>query len=247
MFEQTQGIVLHSVKYSDTALIVTIFTRVFGRVPYIVYGSGKKKSNIRSSILQPLTLVDLVVKHQQGREIQQIKEIKASPALIELPTDPVKNAIALFLSELLFKVLKQPDSDEQLFEFVRNSILLLEDLKLQNGISNFHLLTMVKLTRFLGFYPNADLLEGELSTELCFDLLNGEFVYNIPNHDHYLKRAEANLVLDLMNASYEMSENIHISRSTKQYLLAAMVDYYKLHLSGFLGLKSLSVLEEVFD
>lgn len=247
MYEQTQGIVLHSVRYSDTAVIVTIFTKNFGRMSYMVYGPGKKKASVRTSFLQPMTLVDLVVKHQQGRDIQQIKEVKASPSLVEIHSNPVKSSIALFLSELLYKIIKQPESDVQLFEFVRNSILILEDLKLQNEISNFHLLTMVKLTRFLGFFPNAeDILEVDVS-KMNFDLLNGEFICQIPSHEYYLKSRETHLFWKFMYASYEQTNLISLSRPMRQSLLNSMILYYKLHLPDFHGLKSLAILEEVFD
>lgn len=213
----------------------------------MVYGAGKKKASIRTSFLQPMTLVEMVVKHQQGRDIQQIKEIKAVPALVEIPSDPVKSTIALFLSELLYKILKQPDPDEQLYDFVSTSVLILEDLKQQNEISNFHLLTLVKLTRFLGFFPNAgEFSESEVS-KMNFDLLNGEFVYSIPPHEYFLKPQESIYFWRLMNSNYEQTNLISLSRSLRQYLLQSLILYYKLHLPDFHGLKSLVVLEEVFD
>ncbi|MDR1585177.1 MAG: DNA repair protein RecO, partial [Prevotellaceae bacterium] len=179
MQEKTSGIVLHNIKYSDSTSIVTIYTRRFGRAVYMVYGRGKKKSLCRPAFLQPLTLVELDVAHFPRREVQQIKDIRIATQLNNIPVNPVKNALALFLSEILFRTLIRADSDEQLFEFIEQATLSLNGC--ENSLANFHLVFLLKLTRYLGFEPNYD-----NRNFAYFDLLEGVFLLDKPLHDYFL-------------------------------------------------------------
>ncbi|WP_163631600.1 DNA repair protein RecO [Paludibacter sp. 221] len=237
---KTTGIVLHTVKYSDSANITTIYTRECGRVPYMVYGANKKKAVCRAAFLQPLSIVDLEVTHHPGKEIQRIKEIKAGYLFAEIPFHPAKNAIALFLSEVLFRVLRQSEPDDELFCFLEESIKTL-DLS-GEGTSNFHLIFLVKLTRFLGCSPNY-----EQENSGYFDLINGVFLRQRPIHTHYLIPDISKNLLLLLNTDYGEIENAVFSRKQKIELLESLVEYYKLHIPDFNGLHSLEVLQNVFD
>jgi len=101
---KTTGIVIHSIKYSDSSTIVTVYTRQFGRVSYMVHGVNKKRSVFRAAFLQPLSILELDVIHSPGKEIQRIKDIQLEHPFIDIPYNPVKNALALFLSEMLFSL-----------------------------------------------------------------------------------------------------------------------------------------------
>ena len=151
---KTEGIVLHSLKYSDSATIVTVYTVQFGRVSYMVHGVNKKKSKFRAAFLQPLTLVEMDVFHVPGKEIQTIKDIRIAFPFTGIPFHPVKNALALFISEVLFRSLKRAEEDDNLFQFLSNSIRMLDYC--EEGLANFHLVFLVKLSRYLGFEPNTD-------------------------------------------------------------------------------------------
>ena len=122
MQEKTSGIVLHSIKYSDSATIVTIYTSQFGRVSYMVHGANKKKSVFRSAFLQPLSIVELDVVHLPGKDLQRVKDVRIAYPFTRVPFDPIKNSLALFLSEVLFRTLRQTEPDESLFLFLDNSI-----------------------------------------------------------------------------------------------------------------------------
>ena len=237
---KTAGIVLHSLKYSDSATIVTIYTQQFGRVSYMVYGVNKKKAICRPALLQPLSIVELDVAHVPGKEIQHIKEIRTTIPFVEIPFEPVKNSIALFLSEVLFRTLRQSEPDEELFSFLEKSIQLLDCC--EQGVANFHLVFLLKLTRYLGCAPNS-----EKETNGYFDLINGLFLQQRPLHSHYLLPEVSKDFLTLLNLDYQNLDSLVFSRKRRVELLEGIVEYYRLHVPDFNGLHSLEVLQHLFN
>ncbi len=237
---KTTGIVLHAIKYSDSASIVTIYTRHFGRVSYMVHGINKKKSICRSALFQPLSIVDLDVFHSPGKELQKIRDIKIVYPFTGIPINPIKNALALFLSEMLYRALRQTEPDESLFLFLENSIQQLDCC--EKGISNFHLVCLVKMTRYLGFEPNQEDGENEY-----FDLINGVFLREKPLHTHFLLPAVCADFEALLRVNYSDLEYYVISRTKRIKLLEVLVEYYRLHVPDFHGLQSIAVLHSLFD
>lgn len=240
MQTKTTGIVLHSLKYSDAATIVTMYTRDFGRVSYTAYGVNKKKAVCRPAFLQPLSLVELEVSHAKNKEIQRLKEIHVNSPLSEIPLDPVKNSIALFLAEVLFRTLQQSEPDEEVFEFLEKSVLMLDCC--DEGTANFHLVFLLKLTRYLGCAPNR-----EKDTDGYFDLINGVFSPHRPIHIHYLLPELSADLLRLLGTDYSNMEHIVFSRKRRGELLESIIEYYRLHIPNFNGLHSLDVLQSLFD
>ena len=109
---KTSGIVLHSIKHTDSTTILTVYTRQFGRVSYMVHGANKKKSVCRTAFLQPLSIIEMDVFHTPGKDIQRLKEMRMEHSLTGIPYNPIKNSLALFLSEVLFRTLRQTEPDE---------------------------------------------------------------------------------------------------------------------------------------
>lgn len=237
---KTIGIVLHSIKHTDSSSIITIYTQQFGRVSYMVHGANKKKSVVRAALLQPLSIVEMDVLHTPGRDIQRIKDIRMEHLFSSIPFDPLKNSLALFISEILYRTLRQTEPDESLFLFLENSIQQLDYCVA--GIANFHLVFLLKLTRYLGFAPNRD----EERTKY-FDLMNGIFQQEKPLHTHYLlpeTTEDLNLVLE---SDYASMQNMSFTRARRAKLLEGIIEYYKLHIAEFHGLHSLAVLQSLFD
>ncbi len=237
---KTSGIVLHSLKHTDSTTIITIYTRQFGRVSYIVHGVNKKKSVCRAALLQPLSIVEMDVFHTPGKNIQRLKEMRMEQTLTGIPYNPVKNSLALFLSEILFRTLRQTEPDESLYLFLENSILQLDCS--ETGISNFHLVFLLKLTRYLGFEPNQD----EVSANY-FDLMNGVFLKEKPTHVHFVLPEVSVDFIRVLNAGYSDMHNLVFSRARRANLLQSIVEYYQLHIPDFHGLHSLQVLQSLFD
>lgn len=240
MQEKTRGIVLHSTKYADSGVILTVYTSSFGRVSYAINGVHRKKSVVRPAFLQPLSIVEMEVTHLPGREIQRLKEIRPAQVFAELPFDPVKNAIAIFISEVLYRILKHREPDEMLFDFLWNAIIQLDECR--DGLANFHPLFLCRLSRYLGIEPNAE-------EEDCryFDLQNGVFQNERPLHVHYVFGDDAALFRSLLVVELSGAGEIVMSRQGRVKMLETLIEYYRLHIPEFHGVKSLSVLHSLFE
>lgn len=239
MLHTTSGIILHTVKYSDSSLIVKIYTRNFGLQSYMVSGVRGKKSKNKATLFQPLALVDMVVSNSNKGSLQRISEITILHPYTEIPNDIVKSSIAIFLNEILYKALREEHSDEDLFDFIKNSLLVL-DLKHDN-CSNFHIFFMIQLSRFLGFYP-----QGKYTRETpVFDLKEGRFTNHIPTHVHYLTAENSELFNNFIGAGYETIQDLKIDSVRRKELLQAMITFYQLHITSFKEIRSQEILEEV--
>src|SRR6201996_7835373 len=138
MLHKTRGIVFKTTDYSESSVIVQVFTEKFGLQSYIVNGAKKPRTKISMNMLQPLHLLDMVVYHKNTGQVQRIAELKNAPALQSIPYDVIKSCLAMFLNEVLYKAVRQQSADENLFDFVFNAIESLDHQ--QEGVANFHLL-----------------------------------------------------------------------------------------------------------
>lgn len=240
MLSKTKGVVLHSTKYSDTSWIVTMYTEMYGRTSFMVRGVTNKRSTTKAAFFQPLSLVDMDLFYNPAKEIHSIKDIRIDLPLTGIPFDPVKNAIALFISELLFRSIKHSSPDENLFLFLCQSIEVLDCT--HDVPANFHLIFMLKLTRFLGFEPHLNTDSGKY-----FDLINGEFMSVKPLHAHYVANAQAENLCRIDEIDYFNMNELTLSRTQRGEVLKTLIEYYRLHISGFHGLNSLAVLQSIFD
>ncbi|MDR1698759.1 MAG: DNA repair protein RecO [Prevotellaceae bacterium] len=241
MFQSTLAIVLNVVKCSDKSLIVHLFTKEGGKGSFIVKGVHGKKSALRLSMLQPLSIIEIEMSNRKSRDIQYIKEGKTAFVFEELHFNPAKSAIALFIAEVLLRSLRETEKDEALFDFLHKSIVLLDGCK--NGTANFHLIFLVEFSRHLGFYPNVE----ERQPNAYFDLQNGSFVPARPLHAHYLTPQWAEVIFHLTKMNYSHLPQYRISREQRTEILRWLLDYYRLHVSDFGKLKSLDVLQMLFD
>jgi DNA repair protein RecO (recombination protein O) len=216
MLHKTRGIVLHTIKYSETSIIASIYTRDFGRQSYIVNGVRKKKSRLHINNFQPLTLLHLEVDHKENRELQRIRELHISQPFHHIQLSITKNTIALFIGEVLYRCLRDVEENHSLFDYVESAIQILD--LCENGCVNFHLVFLMQFTRFLGIFPQNNL-------ELDF-----------------YQPANAKLKLHhLINYSLNDLAKLELSNKNRNDFVAAMVDYYYYHLEGMGKISSLEV------
>jgi len=239
MLQKTRGIVLHSLKYGETGMITTIYTEAFGRMSFIMQGIHGKKSSVKGNLLKQLFLLEMEVDFKQGREIQRVKEIKNLSPFGSIPFGIVKSSQALFLAELLNKVLREEESRPDLFEFLFRSIQVLD--LLEDGISNYHLLFLIQLTRYLGFAP----INNFSASNQFFDMIAGKFVLSPPAHPWFLKNPESSVLAQLIGMSYQNSPEFKPDQGLRNILLDFVLEYYGLHLGNKLNLKSPEILKEI--
>jgi DNA repair protein RecO (recombination protein O) len=238
---KVNGIVLHSTKYSDSSLILKILTDNFGLQSYIINGVRNKKSSTKASLFQPFTMAELIVSHSHKKSLQRIYDINISHQFTSLPYDITKSSIALFLNEVLNMAIKETHQDDELFEFIKTSILVL-DLNM-DSCANFHIYFLLRLTKYLGFYP----LGKQDDENYIFDLKEGRFINHLPNHTYFLDKNQSKLLQDFGNSNYENLNSIKINSSNRKKLLHSLIEYYSLHIVSFQKIKSIEVLETVLS
>ncbi|MDD4922465.1 MAG: DNA repair protein RecO C-terminal domain-containing protein, partial [Bacteroidales bacterium] len=213
----------------------------YGRMSYLATRPRSKKSNLKSAFFQPLSLVEIEADHQGSRHLQRIKEIRSLYNFSGIPYDPVKNAISLFLAEVLYRSLRETEKNTALFDYISGSIQLLD--LCDKGLANFHLVFLIKLTRFMGFYPNVE----EQQPHWYFDLQGGSFTPTRPLHNAWLKPEEAADFALLMRMNFDNIQAFQFERHQRVEILRQMLNYYRMHLTDFPSIRSLNVLQELFD
>lgn len=227
MLYKTKGIVLGYIKYRETSIIVKIYTELFGLQTYIVNGIRSAKSRQKIALYQPLTQLDLVVYHKHNADINRISEYKCSSQYVSIPFDIRKSTLAIFLTEILNKALKEESEDSELFHFIVDSLFVLDHL--DHNFESFHIQFMCKLSSFLGF--------SILSAEEVFSQ-----VHLHVNHKT-LAVVEKQLLDELIRVSYQ---DAPITRGAiRRDLLEILIKFYKLHIASFGEIKSLSILAEI--
>lgn len=200
---------------------MTIFTEVFGLQSYIVNGVRSKSSKNRIALYQPLTLLNLVVYHRENANIERIKEIACSHPYRTLTSDVRKSTLAIFINELLNKTVKDESHIGEIFQFIVDSLITLDSL--EAGYENFHLLFMIKLSRFLGFGAyNVNEIVGGKTTDSDTEKLLGE----------------------LLSAGY--STTLKINNMQRRTILDLLIKFYHEHMESLGEIKSVQVLREVF-
>lgn len=241
MLNKTRGIVLRTIPYNDKYSIIHIYTEAFGRVSYLV-GRPGKRSKVSKALFIPLSPLEMEVEHMNKRDLQRIKETRMCFSINDICRRPIKNVLALFLSEILFQVMKEyTEPDKRLFSYLYESIHLLEYT--DKGIANFHLVFLLGLPRFLGISPNTE----SYQTGSYFDMLNGVFTSQVPTHRHYLNKEESAFFSRLLRIRYENMSLYSFSRQDRTRIIQHILEYYRLHLPDFPEIKSLPILQSLFD
>lgn len=240
MIHKTRGIVLHTIKYSDNSVISHIYTEHFGRQSFMVSGARGKKSTSRVNLLQHLSILEMEVYIKHTRDLQRIKEIRLHENFSSIPYNPVKNAVALFVAEILYRTLQEQESNIPLFLYLLNAIKIL-DLS-EKGFANFHLIFLIGLTRHLGFFPNYDHTD---SAEF-FDIENARFTSVRPAHSNIITPPAGRYLSEVMKCSFEDMDKLRLTAETRNLLVSGILKYYSFHISGLGVIKSFPVLREIF-
>src|SRR6476469_8160628 len=183
MTHKTKGVVLRTVKYGETSVIATVYTELFGVQSYIVKGERQatKKSQGKSNYFQPGAMLNMVVYHNELKNLQFIKEYEWSYLYNEVLFNVVKNTVAMYIVELLQHSLKEPEANPELFYLIEDTLKQL-DKGNETLTANLPLYFTLHLSAELGFR-----LQGEYSERTpVLDLREGSFATDIPYHPNYI-------------------------------------------------------------
>ena len=235
----TKAIVLSSLKYGDSSLIVKCFTAQEGLKSYLIRGVLKaKKRGVKAAYFQTLNQIEIVANHKPKANLHSIKEVHILHPYQTIHTDIVKQSVVLFLSEVLANAIQEEEQNLKLYTYLENALNWLD---LHDKISNFHLLFLLNITSYLGFYPDV----SEINSK-GFDLLEGCFTDGI-QHKNVISGNEFYQFKKLLGINFDTIENVSFSKQERQLVLKIIIEYFKLHLGNFRNPKSLQVLETVFS
>lgn len=248
MLLKTKGIVIKQTKFSESGVIVKIFTEELGIQSFFVRGLRSQKSprskvgsKGKAAMYQPLTMLNLDVSYSENKSLHNIIEVSLWYPYQSITVNAVKRTLLFFIDELLHKSLREEVANRELFNWIHRALVWL-DLA-DDGFVNFHLIFMMQLSMFLGFYPKKELSESQT----VFDMQEGRFSNRIPNHPYYVSGEIAKFLYQIREAKFEDSANIKLNNKSRKVTLETLISYYKLHLPSIGEFKSLEVLSVVLE
>lgn len=243
MIFKSKGIVLRAIKYGETSLVVSIYTELFGIQSYMVNGvrTSTKKGSGKANLFQPSAILDLVIYHNELKNLQRLKEFKWGYLYENVLSDVIKNSVAIYMVELLQKTIRQPESNAALFSFIEDSFVHLDTAQ-SAVVANFALFFSLHLTHFFGFEISDEYSEKNN----ILDLQNGIFVSQTPTHPHFIDGQYSFITSKLLKVRkpHEL-ENLKLHHDFRRHLLQAFQDFYSLHIQDFGIMKTLPVLQAV--
>ncbi|NQV03104.1 MAG: DNA repair protein RecO [Bacteroidia bacterium] len=241
MLHKTRGIVLHSLKYSESSLIVKVYTEVFGLQSYLLKGIRSQKAKTKPALFQPLTLLDLVVYHKEKSTLHSVKEVRLAIPTHSTSSDIRKSSIALFLAELIYRTLHEEETNTALFEFLWNGFIMLDTV--EEHFSNFHLLFAIKLCRFLGFQPQGN----HSDYNRYFHLREGSFHPLYASPDECLDEQQSTWFFQLQKTDLDQLALFSLPSKARSDMLDKILLYYRFHLPGFKEIRSHEILRTVLS
>lgn len=239
MLLSTKAIVLSKLKYNDNDLIIKCYTYEKGIVSFLKKGILKsKKKTSQIAYFQPLSQLQLIIDCKPNRSLQYIKEVKLDHTYNSLHSNVLKSAIVLFLSEILANVIQEEETNNTLYDYIENSLLWLD---LNTFSSNFHLLFLLNLSKYLGFYPNT-----ENSKSSSFNLRIGKFE-TFTNSKNSISGENLILLKQLLGTTFDRLNEIKLNSKQRHSFLTVILLYFEFHFENFKPPKSLQVFNDVFN
>mgnify|MGYP001033777945 CR=1 FL=1 len=235
-----QAIVLNTIKYGETSVMLHTYTQEFGLRSFVVKGvrTAKRNKKVSMGMFQPLTQLEIVTLTPKHAGLSILKSAKMTQPYATIPIDITKSSVCLFLAEVLRSVLKEEEQNYALYSFLSNALAWIDT---HDHIANAHIFILIQLTKFLGFYPDISTIEYAY-----FDIQNGHFCAHA-NSNECLSGNEIILLKTFLGTKFDALESILATSDERRALLELLMRYYGLHLQSFSMPKSLAVLYEVFN
>lgn len=221
MIEKTRGIVLHTLRYGDAKVIATLFTENRGAMGFAVRVPNTRRSAMQNVLLAPLSMLEVDIDYQESARLQKLLDVRVDEPFRTLPYHPLKQTIALFLGEFLYYALREEQANPDLYIYLRNSLLWLDECN--EGFANFPLTFLIRLSRFLGVWPNIEEAQAGLSEQ------------------------ERELVPIMLRMDFATMHLFRFSREQRSRMLQVLNDYYRNHVPHFPELRSMAILREVLS
>lgn len=241
MLTKTQAIVLSNIKLNDNSMIADLLTESEGRLSFVVRIPKTSKAKIRKQFFQPLTILEIEFDYRPRASLQRIREARIAMPFVSIPFSPEKLAISLFVAEFLYHATRGEQNNRLLFGYVTSGIAWLDAA--DSAFANFHLVFLMRLTLFLGFYPNLN----DYRPGMFFDLRGACFTSIAPLHPDFLRPDDAERVTTLMRMGLESMHLFRMNRHDRNRITETILTYYRLHLPQMPELKSFNILRELSE
>lgn len=235
MLVKTKGLILKTVNYSETSVIATIYTEQLGVKTYMLRGVRSGKGKKKGNIYQPMQFLDLVVHQRENKNLQYISEARIDLVFKTVPFDIRKTAIGLFLLEVVHACIQEEEGNSEIYQFIRNTFLQLDDLNEQ--FSTFHFQFLLRFSELLGFQPMNNFSESSN----YFALQDGFFVHRFDSYPSLLSLHQSFLFHTFLS-----KPNNALSKENRKELLDIFERYYQMHVVNFHTFKTPLIFEEVF-
>ena len=241
MDDLIQGIVLQSIRYGDTSLVVKVLTRNHGLRSYMVKGAFNRNAKTRAALFQNLHLINYIEAGKPNKgSLGYMKDVQIATVYQSLPFVMNKSAILMYVSELLTKTITEQEQNEALFDFIVRSLQWLD--LVEQDYANFPLFFTLELTRHLGFYPKANHQPG-----YCFDMMEGSFAHDYPLHPYYFDATDAALLATLLDANIDEACRIPLNVNQRRSMLDGLITFMRLHAPVMKDFHSYEVLKTVLE
>jgi DNA repair protein RecO (recombination protein O) len=240
MIISSEGIVLRTVKYSDSSVISKIYTREKGMLSFLIMGVYSKKATVKPSMLQPLQPLEIHFYYHHNKNLFKVKELRPSVILNNLHFELSRSSVAIFMAEVINKSIQEEETHPALYDFLMKCILMTDSLDL--SLANFPLFFMLEYSKVLGFYPHNDYS----SINNCFALHQGMFTDVCDNENYFILPPASEYFAKMLDTSFDHFDSLLIPKPVRQLLLKKLIDYYQVHLHGFKNINSLQVLNDIF-
>ncbi len=239
MLSTTNAIVLSKLKYRDNDLIVKCYTQEHGVISFLVRGVLKsKKSNTKTAYFQLLSQIQVVFNYTKTRTLYTLKEVRTNTVYTSLHSHILKSAVVMFLSEILATTLQEEEKNDALYSYLETTLLWFDA---DTEYANFHLLFLLKLSKYLGFYPDTTHIDS-----MFFNLEDGSFQMK-DFGKHSISGENLILLKQLLGIKFDALPSIKINAQKRQSFLNMMLLYFELHLGSFRTPKSLQIFNQVFN
>lgn len=237
---KARGVVLSTVKYGDSGMVVQMLTDRYGRQSYMVQGVRSSRGRgSKMALFQPLFVLEFEGLESSHSDLHKMREVQNEVVFKSVPYDIRKSTMALFMAEVLYRLVGESEANEPLFDFVYHSVCALDEI--DEGVSNFHLWFLANLSRYLGYFPGNEHQRG-----CWFDMREGLYVLDMPLHNHTMNVDEAELLRDLTECDLDCLGEIPLNRDQRVAMLSRLVEYYSIHLDAIRSVRSIEILQQVF-
>lgn len=240
MAEKIEGIVLNVLKYNDRNNVVTLFTRQRGRLSFISATGSGKASNMRRARLQPLSVITTDLNYKGNTELQRLGSVSCAEIWNDIYFHPAKRTLALFISEFLHRLLNATMPDSGLYDFLVDSIRLLD--RIDKGVENFHIPFLVSMLAFSGIQPD---VSGYKAGHV-FDFAAGGFLPPSEATGPVVEGEAARWIPFIARLDFSNMRSLRLTSSGRRQIMYGLLNYYSFHFPGLGNLKTPGILLEMF-